>query len=107
MEISTRLLPKATSNPQNSVTKTLHLFLDEYGEPSERCGPDLTRAEPVDQMISRLKRLRAGHPVEFYQACRASGIHLSVLVTREGEERLRMGLPSTPSKSFESIDSKR
>jgi len=69
----------------------LHFFTEETGAESERCGPDLTKAEPIDQVIRRLQRLRSSFSVAFYQACRESGIDLTVMVSQLGEERLYMG----------------
>jgi hypothetical protein len=72
-------------------------FLDEHGSPSHRAGPDLTRAEPIETMLARLayrKTVRGGtYAVAFCNAARESGIDLSVTVSREGEERLSVGMP--------------
>lgn len=68
-------------------------FRDENGKPSDHHGPDLSKAEPIEAVIARLNPLRSAYSVEFWKACKASGLHLSVTVTRDGEEQLGMMYP--------------
>src|SRR5690606_8033848 len=75
------------------ATKSRHLFLDECGNPSDRSGPDLTKARPIGEVIRELGRLRSTYSIAFWEACSASGIDVSVMRTREGEDRLMIGLP--------------
>lgn len=86
MNISTRIDPAPAYVPSKP-------YLDENGNPSERSGPDLTMAEPIENVIGRLRYARNGYSVDFWQACRASGIDLSVMVDRDGDEWLQMWLP--------------
>jgi hypothetical protein len=69
-------------------------FLDERGRPSHRAGPDLRKAEPIEDVLAYLSRRRKQtYGVAFYRAARRSGISVSVFYSREGEEYLQMGLP--------------
>src|SRR5690606_30603030 len=36
------------------ATKSRHLFLDECGNPSDRSGPDLTKARPIGEVVREL-----------------------------------------------------
>lgn len=71
-------------------------YFDENGEPSERSGPDLAKAEPIEETMKRLAYRRTGdsgsYSTVFYQAAKDSGIHL--YATREDDgEHLIMMLP--------------
>ncbi|HEY0148677.1 MAG TPA: hypothetical protein VGB70_06695 [Allosphingosinicella sp.] len=76
-----------------SAREECKLFLDDQGRPSHRAGPDLTKAEPISEVIGRLRRARSTHAEQFYRACHTSGIDLNVNVSPTGEERLLMGVP--------------
>lgn len=78
---------------QNCSGQRPKLFVDEAGNPSDRCGPDLNKARPIDDVISGLRRLRSGYAVKFWQACKESGIDISVTRMPDGEDRLGLGFP--------------
>lgn len=59
----------------------------------EIVGPDLTKAEPIAQVIARLAPLRNGYSTDFLEACKASGISVTVLRDRNGVDGLQLGLP--------------
>jgi hypothetical protein len=69
------------------------MYLDENGNPSERSGPDLAKAEPIEAVIKRLAPMRNGYAAAFINAAEASGIDVSIMRTREGEDRLMLGFP--------------
>jgi hypothetical protein len=70
-----------------------HFFLDENGNLSDRCGPDLTKATPIDDVMRELGRLRGSYSPAFIHACADSGIDVSVIRTRDGEDHLMIGFP--------------
>lgn len=69
------------------------LFVDENGDPSDRAGPDLSLAEPIADVVGRLRHLRNAYAAEFIRACQMSGIDLTVIRGGEGRERISMGYP--------------
>lgn len=56
-------------------------------------GPDLTKAEPIAEVIARLAPLRNGYSTDFLKACKASGISVSVIRDRDGVDGLQFGFP--------------
>lgn len=86
-----RCTAKAPVPSLNENRRGRECFLDESGEPSDRAGPDLTTAEPIEDVISRLKRARSTFPMEFIQACRDSGISLHVMYWKDGTKEFRVG----------------
>lgn len=56
-------------------------------------GPDLTKAEPMADVIARLAPLRNGYSSDFLAACKASGINVTVLRDRDGVDGLQFGFP--------------
>jgi hypothetical protein len=85
--------PHLACNIDGEALSGRKCFLDERGRPSERSGPDLRKAEPIEQVITRLRKCRNAFAMEFWQACKASGIDLSITIWKNGEEDLRMGFP--------------
>lgn len=71
------------------------IFRDENGQPSDRSGPDLTKATPIEDVVASFKGMRtAGHyPVAFYNAAKASGIDLTICYLPDGEKRFYFGHP--------------
>lgn len=70
------------------------LFIDENGEASDRSGPDLTLAEPIDEVVAYLGRRRRGtYGLAFLQAAHASGISVSMVYRPDGGV-LMSGLPA-------------
>lgn len=59
----------------------------------EQVGPDLTKAEPIADVIARLAPQRNGYSADFLAACKASGMDVTVIRDRDGVDRLQIGLP--------------
>jgi hypothetical protein len=94
----------ARSNSMNMMTaieapisSRPKLYIDETGAPSDRFGPDLSKATPIEEVLKQLAHRKTGdsgtYSTAFYQAARDSGIYLSTGFNRDGSEYLSMGLP--------------
>lgn len=59
----------------------------------DHVGPDLTKAEPIEDVLKRLGRARTDYATKFLAACRDSGIDASVNYWGEGEEKIMLGCP--------------
>lgn len=53
--------------------------------------PDLRKAPPIEEVIRGMSRLRNAFPFAFLEACKASGIDISVIRDRDGVDRLTFG----------------
>ncbi len=56
-----------------------------------KSAPDLSEAEPIDDLVARLRPMRNAFAFQFVQACEASGIDLNVRYDGDGE-RLWFGV---------------
>lgn len=81
------------ANSTAAARRTRKLFRDHKGRPSERSGPDLSKARAIGDVIKELGPMRNGHALAFRNACQESGIDLSVMRTSGGEDRLLIGCP--------------
>ncbi|WBY08326.1 hypothetical protein PIB19_02015 [Sphingomonas sp. 7/4-4] len=81
----------------NPARATTGRYLDEKGLPSERHGPDLTKAESIEDMLAELYGRKTGphgtYSAVFYSAAKGSGIELVLEVDEAGEESVRFMLP--------------
>lgn len=61
--------------------------------PMDIVGPDLTKAQPIEDVIRDLAPMRNGYAVAFRAACKASGIDISVRREHDGQDMLLLGCP--------------
>ena len=61
---------------------------------TDMVGPDLTKAEPIADVIARLAPLRNGYWEDFLDACTASGMDVMVIRDRDGTDKLQIGMPA-------------
>ncbi|WP_324741604.1 hypothetical protein U8326_00055 [Tsuneonella sp. CC-YZS046] len=53
--------------------------------------PDLTQAQPIEDVLKELAPMRNEYPVAFVKACRNSGIDITVTRDENGEDHLMLG----------------
>lgn len=58
---------------------------------NEIVGPDLTKAEPIADVIARLSLLRKGYASAFLRTCEETGIDVMLLFDADGSEHVMMG----------------
>lgn len=109
----------AHNREESDASKCAKCFLDENGSPSERSGPDLTKAKPIKRVAAYIKSQRTRgkrHNAAYYliEALKASGIGVhagwsaSLRQVREGVDDMDISLQiGFPCDSQESLRNKR
>lgn len=93
----------AHNREESNASKCAKCFLDENGRPSERSGPDLTKAKPIKRVAAYIKSQRTQHrrrnaAYHLIEALKASGIgvhagwNASLRQVREGTDKKDIGL---------------
>ena len=107
--------PAVRNRGELSASKSGKCFLDENGSPSERSGPDLTKAKPINRVAAfiksqRTQRGRQNAAYHLIEALKASGIGVhagwsaSLRQVREGTDEkdisLQIGFPCDAQESL-------